>query len=92
MIKYFATILSILILSGCASPAVPVVPKFPNVADEEMLQPCLNLKLTPPETTRMSDFLGIVTDNYKEYHECRQKVDDWIKWYNVQKKNFESIK
>jgi len=92
MIKYFLILTVPVILSGCLATPVPVVPKFPQVADQEMMQPCLNLKLTPLETTRMSDFLGIVADNYKEYHECRQKVDDWIKWYNVQKKNYETVK
>lgn len=92
MIKLFAIASATLLLSGCFATAVPVVAKFPKVSDEEMLQSCLNLKLVPQETTRMSDFLIIVADNYKEYHECKQKVDNWIKWYNDQKKNFESIK
>ena len=81
-------LIGLLILSGCTS--VPVVMKFPEVP-ADMLTACPDLKQTP-ETTKLSEVLPVVVDNYGQYYTCKDTVDSWIDWYNNQKKIFDSIK
>lgn len=78
-----------LVLTGCAGTA-PVKRNFPEVP-KELITVCADLKQTEP-TTKLSEVLKIVTENYSEYHECKAKVDTWIEWYNSQKQIFESVK
>ena len=77
-----------LLITGCTS--VPVMPKFPDVPND-MLVSCPDLKLIP-ETTKLSEVLPVVVDNYGQYYACKDSVDSWIDWYNSQKKIFDSIK
>ena len=86
MKKIFIALIAIY-LSGCAT----FTPKFPDVADEELLKACPDLKLSP-NTEKLSVVLGVVTDNYAEYHICRAKVNAWIDWYSKQKKIFDDTK
>ena len=79
----------ILLLSGCLATA-PVTVKFPEVPSELMIA-CPDLKQTEP-TTKLSEVMKVVTDNYSQYHECRVKVDSWMEWYKTQKQIFESVK
>jgi hypothetical protein len=44
------------------------------------------------QTTKLSELLNTVSDNYAEYHECKAKHDSWIEWYNDNKKIYDSIK
>jgi hypothetical protein len=81
-------LIGLLILSGCTS--VPVVMKFPEVP-QDMLVACPDLKLAP-ETTKLSEVLPVVVDNYGQYYTCKDTVDSWIEWYENQKKIFNSIK
>jgi len=81
-------IVAVLLITGCTS--VPVVPKFPDVP-KDMLVSCPDLKLIP-ETTKLSEVLPVVVDNYGQYYTCKDSVDSWIDWYNSQKKIFDSIK
>lgn len=83
-------ILSLLILSGCATP-VPVAMKFP-VAPSELLKTCPDLKTLDLETKKLSDVINVVVDNYGQYYDCKSSVDDWIEWYNTQKKIYEGVK
>lgn len=79
-----------LLLAGClATP--PKIPDFPKVP-EELLKTCPDLKEVDPATTKLSDIIEVVADNYKEYYDCKASVDDWISWYNGQKKLWESRK
>lgn len=78
-----------LLLTGCTT--VPVSREFPK-AVEELMQACPDLQQTLPNTTKFSEVLEVVVINYGKYHECRAKVDAWIKWYSDQKKNYESVK
>ena len=55
------------------------------------MQACPDLKQTD-DTTKLSEVIKVVTENYSEYHECKTKVDTWIKWYTTQKTIFESVK
>jgi hypothetical protein len=81
-------VIAVLLISGCSS--VPVAIKFPDVP-KDMLVACPDLKLVP-ETTKLSEVLPVVVDNYAQYYTCKDTVDSWIDWYNSQKKIFDDIK
>lgn len=85
----YSLLISALLLSACTS--VPIVPKFPDVPGE-LKTSCPDLKLVDPATTKLSDIVNTVADNYKSYYDCKGQVDDWIEWYNTQKKIYESVK
>jgi hypothetical protein len=89
--KKLLVILIVLMMTGCAmfSPA-PVKRNFPEVP-KELITACPELKQTDL-TSKLSEVLKIVTENYSEYHECKSKVDTWVEWYNSQKQIFESVK
>ena len=82
--KLLAIILCIS-LTACVS--VPVEKKFPALPDT-LKQPCSDLELVQP-TTKLTDVLTTVTNNYALYHECKAKVDLWQEWYNTQRKIYE---
>jgi hypothetical protein len=82
-------LVTMIILTGCAS-IIPVKQKFPE-APKELLQQCPDLKQTEP-TSKLSEVLKVVTDNYSQYHECQLEVETWIEWYNTQKHIFDSVK
>lgn len=88
--KKLLLVLPAILLTGCLTTA-PVTVKFPDVPDE-IKTACPDLKKVEPGTTKLSEVLGVVTDNYAQYKECKVKVDLWIDWYNSQKKIFEEIK
>jgi hypothetical protein len=77
-------------LAGCST-TVPVHMSFPQVP-EDLRQACPRLKETDPNTTKLSNVLKDVTENYSKYNECKIKNDAWIQWYDTQKKIFEDIK
>jgi hypothetical protein len=74
-------------LIGCST-SVPVKRNFPEIPSE-LMQKCPELKQTEV-TTKMSDVLRVVTENYSQYHECNIKAQTWIEWYKAQKEIFES--
>ena len=81
-----------LLLTACASTkSVSVKQPWPNVPDDLMMA-CPDLHKVPEDTTKLSDVLTVVTDNYPEYKECKIIVDNWIEWYNTQKRIYESVK
>jgi hypothetical protein len=84
-------IISLLLLTGCASTSVPVVPPFPDVPDS-LKQACPNLKTVDENTTKLSEMLETITNNYHRYYDCKSQVDDWIEWYNTQKSIYGKIK
>jgi hypothetical protein len=83
-----ALILAIL-LTGCLN--TPVARHFPEVP-EELKTACPSLEQVDPNTTKLSEVVRVVTDNYTQYHECRVKVDAWIEWYKTQRSIFEEVK
>jgi hypothetical protein len=83
-------LLFLVIASGCSTP-VPVTMKFPE-ATKSMLATCPDLKKVDENTTKLSDIVETVTNNYQLYYDCKANIDDWIEWYNGQKKIFESVK
>jgi hypothetical protein len=87
--KYIIIALA-LCLSACAT-SVPVTMNFPQVP-EELKASCPDLKTIPEGTTKLSEVVTVVTENYGQYQECKIKIDAWTQWYNSQKKIFESIK
>jgi len=87
--RYLAVSL-LLCLVGCSTPA-PITMKFPG-APTELLESCPDLKLLENDTTKLSKALEVVADNYSQYYQCQLKVDNWIEWYNTQKKIFDSLK
>ena len=80
---------AMIVLIGCST-TVPVTVKFPE-APKELMSTCPDLKQTPP-TSKLSDVLQVVTDNYSQYYECRVKLDSWIEWYKTQRTLFEELK
>ena len=82
-------IISMLVLAGCST-TTPVKRNFPAVPSE-LLEVCPELKQTEP-TSKLSEVLKVVTENYSQYHECKVKVDTWNEWYKSQKQIFESVK
>jgi len=82
-------LLSAVLLTGCAD--VPVARHFPEVPSD-LLVACPDLKLVDPNTTKLSDVVGVVAENYGQYQECKIKIDMWAEWYRSQKQIFESIK
>jgi len=83
-------LLILLLLAGCST-TVPVARKFPEVPDVLMV-PCPPLTQIKEGTTKLSEVITVVTDNYFEYHKCSDKNDLWMEWYKAQKEIFDSVK
>ena len=84
-----AVLLVPFLLAGCL--ATPVKREFPKVPDE-LMKTCPDLRTVDPDTTKLSEMLKIVTENYGQYQECKISVDTWIEWYKTQKEIFDSVK
>jgi hypothetical protein len=84
-----AVLLLPLLLAGCLT--TPVIEKFPEVPADLMVA-CPDLKLVDPATTKLSQVIGVVAENYGQYQECQIKVDTWIEWYKHQKVIFDNVK
>ena len=87
--KSIVLIVSAFLLTGCLSTA-PVKRNFPEVP-QELMSACPDLKQVE-KTEQLSKVLGVVVENYGQYHECRVKVDTWIEWYKTQKRIFDEVK
>lgn len=75
-----------LLLTACIS--VPVERSFP-AAPEDIKKQCPKLENVPTDTTKLSEVLLVVTNNYALYHECALKVETWNEWYKTHKEIFE---
>lgn len=86
MKKFFIILLvsfaAALVLTGCTT-VPPVYPKWPEVP-QEIKTVCPALREIEP-TTKLSDVVKSVVENYGTYHECRIQIEGWIEWYNTQK-------
>ena len=78
------------LLAGCST-SVPVKRTFPTVPSE-LVQECPDLKSVAEDTTKLSEVLTVVAENYGQYKECQIKVDLWHDWYEKQKKIFDEVK
>jgi hypothetical protein len=87
--KRLLILLSVVLLSGCL--ATPVKRNFPEVPQDLMVA-CPDLKTIEPNTTKLSEVITVVTENYGQYQECKIKVDTWVEWYKSQKEIFDSVK
>lgn len=76
-----------LVMTGCATTAVPVAPKFPT-APEILMEECTGL-MRLEQKAKLSDVMITITENYMRYHECSRKNKAWTEWYNQQKELFE---
>jgi hypothetical protein len=88
--KKLILLLPIVLLTGCWATA-PVVPKWPDVP-KELLVSCPDLKTVEPTNDKLSVIVETAADNYKEYYECKDTVDDWITWYTDQQKLWKTLK
>ena len=88
--KRLLILIPFLLLLGCEED-VPVTAKWPEIPDA-LKTACPGLQEVKEGTTKLSEVLEVVADNYSQYHECQVKVDSWLEWYNTQKKINESIK
>jgi hypothetical protein len=86
--KRLALLLVILMMVGCST--VPVERKFPDVP-KELMESCPDLKQTQ-STSKLSEVLTVVVENYGQYHECKLKANSWMEWYNTQKQIFNTVK
>lgn len=87
--KRLLALVPIVLLTGCLN--TPVARHFPEVPAELKIS-CPSLEQVDPNTTKLSEVVRVVTDNYTQYHECRVKVDAWIEWYTTQRSIFEEVK
>lgn len=82
----YLILLAPILLTGCLfKQPVPIKQVWPDVP-KELLDACPDLKKVEPNTTKLSEIITVVSDNYATYYDCKAKVDDWIVWYNGQKK------
>lgn len=87
--KRLLALIPAIVLTGCLT--TPVARHFPEVP-KELQTACPSLEQVDPATTKLSEVVRVVTDNYTQYHECRVKVDAWIEWYKTQRSIFEEVK
>lgn len=87
----FPVLLSMLLLTACASQPVPITQKFPEPVPELMKQ-CEELMVLEGDKILMTDLLRTVVQNYTLYYQCANKVEGWQEWYNAQKKLFDELK
>lgn len=88
MKKLIIVVLTLSLLSGCG---LLTQRKFPEVPDDLKVL-CPALQQTKEDTTKLSDAMTVITNNYSKYHECRAKVESWNDWYVKQKKIFDEVK
>jgi hypothetical protein len=81
----------VFLLTGCAGVTTNVSMTWPEVPNE-LIASCPDLKKLQNGTTKISEVLPVITENYGKYHECQIKVDSWIEWYKTQKEIYNSVK
>jgi len=90
--KHLLILIFTMFLVGCgSSKTVSVKRKFPD-APSSLKVTCPTLKEIDSTTSKLSDVISVVTENYGMYQECKIKVVSWNEWYNTQKDIFESVK
>lgn len=86
--KYLLLLIPVL-LTGCLKTA-PVKMDFPDVP-EDLKVACPDLALVK-DNAKMSDVISTVSNNYSQYHECKNKIDTWMEWHKQQKKIYDEVK
>jgi len=88
--KKLISLILITALTGCAS-SVAVKMSFPDVP-VDLKTSCPDLTQVDANTTKLSEIIDTVASNYSQYYLCKDRVDNWIDWYNTQKKISDSVK
>lgn len=89
-IIFLVSFATALLLTGCST-TVPVTMKFPD-APAVLMEKCPPLQtIDKTEGVSIIDLTKNVTINYTTYYECGIKVENWIEWYNDQKKIFNKV-
>ena len=83
-------LLAVLLLSGCST-LVPVRAPFPDVPSELAID-CPILTQLPADTSKLSDVVSNVSENYSTYYECQAKHEAWGSWYKEQRRIYEEVK
>jgi len=89
-VKKFTALLLVTVLTGCASSGI-VKMSFPAVP-QDLTTACPDLTPVDANTAKLSEVVSTVVSNYGEYYTCKDRVDNWIEWYNTQKKISDSVK
>ena len=82
------SVVCLMLLSACTT--APVKIKFPEVP-QELRELCPPLTQINPADHQLSSLLEVVTANYAQYYECKNRADGWTQWYDNQKKIYDSI-
>jgi len=90
--KKLMVILLVLLLSACGSVMGPKASMTWPAVPDEVKTACPDLAQIDPNTTKLSDALDVVSANYTQYYTCKDRVDNWIEWYNNQQKIYNSVK
>jgi hypothetical protein len=53
------------------------------------MENCPSLQTSPEKTSKLSELLETVSDNYSTYYDCKARYDAWIEWYNTNRKIYE---
>jgi uncharacterized protein YceK len=83
------TIMLISCVTGCST-VVPVTAKFPE-PPKYATEACPDLQKLN-DGSKLSDVASVVNTNYTTYYACAVKTDQWIEWYEIQKRIFEAVK
>jgi hypothetical protein len=76
-------LLSLALLLGGCSTAVPVTQTWPQAPGLQSMQPCPELQKLGSDP-KLSDVARTVTLNYSEYYQCVVKLEAWQEWYTKQ--------
>lgn len=84
---------TILALTGCASSGLGprATMTWPDTPPD-LKTACPDLAQVDTNTTKLSDALNVITANYSQYYLCKDKVDNWLDWYQTQQKIYNSVK
>ncbi len=86
----YTLLLTLMLLTGCATVSVPVKAKFPELPEKLMVR-CPTLEKLKDDA-KLSDVSKTVTINYSTYYDCAVKHDGIVEWYRIQKHLYESVK
>ena len=80
----------VVLLAGCSSVTGPKMTMTWPDTPPDLKVACPDLDQVDPNTTKLSDALNVA--NYSQYYLCKDKVDNWLDWYNTQQKIYNSVK
>jgi hypothetical protein len=81
---------SFLMLPGCST-TVPLKMPWPTVPPS-LMEPASDLKPLSADKKTLTDLIENANDNYSSYYTLKEKYNNWIEWYNMQKSIYENVK